>query len=174
MSEPYLGEIKMFGGNFAPVGWSFCDGSLLSISQYEALFALLGTTYGGDGQTTFALPDLRGRIPLHMGTNPQTGTHFPLGQMAGTETVALLPNQLPAHTHFVTAQTAANTVQTGNPANAVWAPSDFNRFSTNPPDGAMNPAAITFQGGNQPHDNVMPFLTVSFIIALEGIFPSQN
>lgn len=174
MSEPYLGEIRMFAGNFAPLGWAFCDGSELSISQYDTLYILLGTTYGGDGQTTFALPDLRGRIPLHMGTNPQTGTNFPLGQKAGTETVTLVQNNLPVHTHSVTAQTATSTTQTGNPANAYWAPSDFNRFSTNAPDGTMNPAAITAQGGNQPHDNMMPFLTVSFIIALEGIFPSQN
>lgn len=174
MSDQYVGEIRMFAGNFAPLGWAFCDGSLLSISEYELLFTVLGTTYGGDGQTTFALPDLRGRVPVHMGTNPQTGTRFVQGQKAGVETVTLLSNQLPAHSHTVFAQTSTETVQTGSPANATWAPSDFNRFSTNPPDGTMSPSTITYQGGSQPHDNMMPFLTVSFIIATEGIYPSQN
>ncbi len=174
MSEQYVGEIRMFAGNYAPVGWAFCDGSLLSISQNELLYSLLGTTYGGDGQTTFALPDLRGRVPLHMGTNPQTGTQYVQGQRAGVEMVTLVKNQLPAHTHPVFAQTLTDTVQTGTPTNATWAPSDFNRFSTNPPDGSMSPGAITSQGGSQPHDNMMPFLTVSFIIATEGIYPSQD
>jgi len=157
----------MFAGNFAPQGWALCNGQSLAISQNDALFTLLGTTYGGDGVNTFNLPDLRGRMPMHQGGN------FVIGQSAGTETVTLTTQQLPAHTHQATAVT-----ETGNqlaPAGNVWAASSLNQFSTsNPPPNAMNPGALATTGGSQPHDNVMPYLAVSFIIALQGIFPSRN
>ncbi|UUZ81310.1 tail fiber protein [Paenibacillus sp. P26] len=167
MSEPYLGEIRMFGGNFAPVGWALCDGSTLSISENDALFALIGTTYGGDGETTFNLPNLSGRIPLHMGTN------YGLGQMAGTETVTLIQNQLPVHTHGVSAQSQSGT--SNSPANAVWAQSTITQFTTSV-DGTngMYPGALSPVGMNQPHDNMMPYLVINFIIATQGIFPQQN
>lgn len=171
MAEPFLGEIRLFAGNFPPAGWAFCDGQVLQISQYDALYALIGTTYGGDGQETFALPDLRGRIPLHMGQNPATGTTYPLGLAAGAETVTLTVNQMPQHTHAVNASSESGTLN--SPSNGVWA-AKIQEFSTNAPDGAMNQAAISSIGGNQPHDNMMPYTVLSFIIALEGIFPTQN
>ncbi|MBL0386543.1 phage tail protein [Tumebacillus sp. ITR2] len=168
MSEPYMGEIRMFAGNFAPVGWALCQGQVLSIAEYDALFALLGTTYGGDGVTTFALPDLQGRVPL------QSNSTYPLGAKAGSETVTLITNQLPAHSHAPLATTAQGTQN--SPGNAIWAATGVTDYS----DGSgstpvnMSPQAITAVGGNQPHTNMMPTLTLSFIIALEGIFPSQN
>lgn len=168
MSEPYIGEIRLFAGNFAPMDWALCDGSLLSIAENEALFSLLGTTYGGDGQTTFALPDLRGRVPIHRSTT------YPLGSKAGTETVTLITNQLPAHTHTVNASTAPGDAE--NPSNALWAQSPQTSYdnTANPTLAAMNPTSVTSVGGNQPHDNMMPTLTVSYIISLYGIYPSQN
>ncbi|KIL35594.1 tail collar protein [Cohnella kolymensis] len=174
MSECYVGEIRMFGGTFAPLGWAFCDGSLLQISQYETLYTLLGTTFGGDGISTFGLPDLRGRIPLHTGVNPNTGTQYSLGQAGGTETVTLSLQQLAAHTHIVNAN--STTGESTTPQNHVWGYSDGGRpYVASPPNGTMNPSSVSpFFGGNQPHDNMMPFLTISFIIALEGIYPSQN
>lgn len=173
MSECYVGEIRIFGGNFAPVGWAFCDGSLLPISTNEVLYTLLGTTYGGDGQNTFGLPDLRGRIPLHQGRNPSTGTNFSLGQMSGTESVTLASQQLPVHTHNVSAN--SSTGDSPTPSNNVWGLSDGGKqYVASAPNGTMNPASITAAGGNQPHDNMMPFLTVNFIIATEGIYPQQS
>jgi microcystin-dependent protein len=172
MSDPYVGEIRMFSGNFPPLGWALCDGSLLNISENDVLFQLMGTTYGGDGQSTFALPDLRGRLPLHAGTNPSTNTTYPLGQMGGTETVTLTVQQLPAHTHAVGAN--SNTADSSTPLNNVWAASGAKSYTASSPNGTMNPAIISYQGGNQPHDNMMPFLTISFIIALQGLYPSQT
>jgi microcystin-dependent protein len=171
MSNPFIGEIRMFGGNFAPRGWAFCNGQLLAIAQNDALFALIGTTYGGDGQTTFALPDLRGRIPVHAGQGPGLSS-YQLGQQAGTETVTLTQQQMPAHTHTAQAQSGAGN-QAG-PGGGVWASSAQNQFSANPPNAAMNAAAIGSAGGSQPHENMAPYQVVSFIIALEGIFPSRN
>lgn len=174
MSECYVGEIRIFGGNFAPVGWAFCDGSILSISENETLFMLIGTTYGGDGQTTFALPDLRGRIPLHAGTNPRTGTTYVQGQMSGSETVTLISQQLPVHTHLVSAN--STTGDSPTPSNHVWGLSDSGKqyIESSTPNGTMSPSSILPVGGSQPHDNMMPFLTVNFIIALYGIYPPQN
>lgn len=169
MSEPYIGEIRMFAGNYAPVGWEFCHGQLLPIAEYDTLFMLIGITYGGDGQTTFGLPDLRGRIPVHMGQNPQTGTIFTPGQKAGTETVTLTLAQLPNHTHTVTASTIANT---NSPANAVWA-SGAMQFANTAPNGTMNPVTVSSVGGNNDHENRMPYLPINFIISLYGIYPSQ-
>ena len=169
MSDQYIGEVRMFGGNYAPVGWVFCNGQLLNISQYEALYALIGTTYGGDGQTTFAVPDLRGRLPIHMGNG------YLLGQTGGTEQVTLVSSQLPAHTHVPNASSA--TAASASPENAFWATSSASNvtpYSTKAPNATMNPALISPVGGNQPHDNMMPFVTVSFIIATEGVYPSQN
>lgn len=178
MAQPYLGEIRVFAGNFAPRSYAFCAGQLLSIAQNDALYALLGTTYGGDGVTTFGLPDLRGRTPLGQGQGPGL-TNRVLGEKAGTETVTLSTAQMPAHQHSVIA--ANTTATTSLPAGAFLgvagneglmyidttaAPAEVN--ATLPAD------TLTNSGGSQPHDNLMPFLTLNYIIALAGIFPSQN
>lgn len=165
MSEPYVGEIRVVGFNFAPVGWAFCNGQLLAISEYETLFNLIGTTYGGDGQTTFGLPDLQGRIPIHQGSG------FVLAQSSGTETVTLTTQQIPAHSHPLKAQTAGGTQP--SPAGGVWADSSLGQFSTSSPTATMA-ASLQNSGGSQPHDNMPPFLTVNFVISLFGVFPSQN
>lgn len=165
MSQPFIGEIRMFPGNFAPQGWAFCDGSLLSISQNDALFALIGTTYGGDGQNTFALPDLRSRVPIHQGSG------FPLAQAGGAEAVTLTVPQLPSHTHAPQAITPSGS-QAG-PGGAAWAQSSLNQFSTSAPSAGMDPGALGSAGGSQPHDNMMPFLAINFILSLFGIFPTQ-
>jgi microcystin-dependent protein len=173
MADPYIGEIKLFGGNFAPQGWAFCDGSLLQISDYDALFSLIGTTYGGDGQTTFALPDLRGRLPIHQGQSPGTSNRV-LGQPGGSESVTLLTAQLPSHNHTALANSSAGNADT--PAGTYWSGSATTPQFV-PGDQAntnMNSAAIGSSGQNQPHDNMQPFLAVSFIIALVGIYPTQN
>lgn len=172
MIDQYLGEIRMFAGNYAPEGWAMCNGQLLSISQNEALFSLIGTTYGGDGQTTFALPDLQGRVPVHTGKNTETGTVYPLGQKGGTETVTLVYDQLPKHTHAVNAQSEAGTSSTA--ANNYWAAGPVNLYSNTAANGMMGSSAIGITGGNMAHNNVMPYFAVSFIIALQGIYPSQN
>lgn len=173
MSDQYVGEIRMFPGTYAPQGWALCNGQLLSISENEALFTLIGTTYGGDGQTTFALPNLQGRAPVHMGTNPATGTNYLLGQSAGTENVTLLTTQMPAHTHAVLAAQAAGDI--ANPSNNVWASNNVSAYAADPTGAvAMNPAAISPAGGGQPHDNMMPFTVINYIIALNGIYPDFN
>jgi microcystin-dependent protein len=171
MAEPFLGEIRMFGGDFAPQGWALCNGQILSISEYDTLFSLIGTTYGGDGQTTFALPDLQGRIPLNQGKNPSTGTTYVMGEKNGVESVTLTVSQLPAHTHKVHASSQPGTQN--SPANAVWA-KNAQQYSANAPDGLMNASSLSSVGGNQPHSNLMPFTVINFIIALYGIYPSQN
>ncbi len=171
MADPYVGEIRYFGGDFAPRGWALCDGKLLDITGNEALFTLIGTTYGGDGQRTFAVPDLRGRAGIHKGTNKSTGTNYVLGQMAGTENVTLLASQMPAHTHNVAAGSEGSV---NDPTNAFWAKSTVDQYAATGPNAKMNAQAITSSGGNQPHDNMMPSLTVSYIISLEGIFPQQG
>jgi microcystin-dependent protein len=166
MSEPFIGEVKMVGFNFAPVGWALCDGRLLPIAQYEALFALIGTTYGGDGQTTFALPDLRSRAPVH------TGNGHRLGEMGGTESVTLNTNQIPGHSHV---PQASNAGAATSPAASVWANSAALQFApASSPLTAMNPGVMAAAGGSQPQDNMLPFLAVNFVIALEGIFPTQG
>jgi microcystin-dependent protein len=167
MSQPYVGEIRMFGGNFAPAGWMFCEGQLLPISEYDTLYNLIGTTYGGDGQTTFALPDLRGRIPVHMGNG------FTLAQTGGVETVTLSVQQIPAHGHAAIAATGGNGVT--SPANNTWGPvTASNPYTDAAADSTMNASAIGMTGGSQPHDNFMPYLCVDFIISLFGVFPSQT
>lgn len=166
MAQPYVGEIRMFAGNFAPAGWMFCEGQLLPISEYETLFNLIGTTYGGDGQSTFALPDLRGRVPLHFGNG------FVLAETGGVETVTLTVAQIPAHSHPALAQ-SGNGNQS-SPANTVWAASSLGQYSSAAPNANMNGNALASVGGSQPHNNLMPFLAVDFIISLFGIFPSQT
>ena len=168
MSSPFIGEIRMFGGNFAPVGWAFCNGALMPIAENDALFNLIGTTYGGDGQTTFALPDLQSRVPVHVGPG------FALGQSGGVESVTLTTSQIPAHSHVPQANSAAGTQP--SPANGVWASTNpsINNYSNVAPSLNMDPAAIGPSGGSQPHDNMVPFLAVNFILSLFGIFPSQT
>jgi microcystin-dependent protein len=174
MADPFVGEIRIFAGNFAPNGWSFCNGQLLAISQNQALFALIGTFYGGDGVTTFQLPDLRGRVPIHQGTSPVSGTPYTTGEKAGVENVTLATNQIPPHRHNANANGAATVV---SPANAFWSTDPFgNTAAYYPPssNGTMNASAVGSSGGSQPHDNMQPFLAINYIIALFGIFPSRS
>jgi microcystin-dependent protein len=173
VSEPFLGEIRMFGGTFAPRGWALCDGQLLSISSNSALFSLLGTTYGGDGLTTFALPDLRGRVPIHMGSGPGL-TNRRIGEKAGVENVTISAAQLPTHTHTMGASSQAG--DSASPTGAVPAAVPLTaRYSASPAAAGneMNGAAVGSAGGNQPHANLQPFQCVNFIIALLGIYPSR-
>ena len=169
--EAFIGQIVIWPVTFAPVGWNFCDGTLLSIAQYDALFNLLGTTYGGDGQSTFAVPDLRGRVPIHVSNS------YSLGQQGGVESVTLTTNQIPGHGHDYSAST--NPVNVASPANAV--------VGATPADGSKGwvlrigggsadfaGPAIGVAGGGQPHDNMQPYQCVNYIICLEGIYPSQN
>jgi|ERR1051326_791320 microcystin-dependent protein len=168
MSSPFVGEIRMFGGSFAPAGWAFCQGQLIPISENDTLFNLIGTTYGGDGQSTFALPDLSGRVPMHVG-----GTHI-LGEAAGTETVTLTVSQIPAHSHSVLCN--ANNGTQSTPVNNFFAGAGVQLYVdssvANPQN--MNSGIVQPDGGSQPHENMAPFLVISFIISLFGIFPSQN
>jgi microcystin-dependent protein len=171
MGTPYVGEIRMFAGNFAPAGWMLCQGQTLPISENETLFQLIGTTYGGDGQTTFNLPDLQSRVPVHMGDGG--GGSYIIGQPAGVESVTLTTSQIPAHSHPPLCNSGAGG-QAG-PQGGVWA-----QLTTNPPyanvapANNMAPTAIGLSGGSQPHDNMVPFLAINFIISLFGIFPSQT
>jgi microcystin-dependent protein len=171
MSQPYVGEIRMFGGNFAPAGWAFCDGQLMPISENETLFNLIGTTFGGNGQDTFALPDLRGRLPMHMGTGPSGSPHV-IGEMGGVEEVTLTVQQIPVHSHAPLAVSGSGNQAT--PQNGVWAGAATSRYSSNAPDQPMNSNLVMSAGGSQPHENRMPFLVVSFIISLYGIYPTQS
>ena len=173
MSTPYIGEIRMFGFGRTPIGWQACDGSLLPISQYDALFALIGTTYGGDGQNTFAVPDLRGRLPIHQGLGAGL-SNYVIGQMAGTENVTVLTNQMPAHTHVMVATTGASTAITPGPAllpGAVSGDTFYVNTVTGNNAAAMSDQMLTVSGGSQPHENCMPTLTVQYCMATEGIFP---
>jgi microcystin-dependent protein len=167
VAQPYVGEIRMFGGNFAPAGWMFCEGQLLPISENETLFQLIGTRYGGDGQSTFGLPDLRGRVPLHQGGGKI------MGQSGGVETVTLTVQQMPTHTHpFTGAAVPGDHISPGGnlPANSF----NVTPYINEGPDGNFNGTAISISGGNQPHENLQPFLCIDFIISLFGIFPSQT
>jgi microcystin-dependent protein len=166
MAEPFLSEIRIFSFDFPPKGWAFCNGQFLPINQNQALFALLGTTYGGNGQTTFALPNLKGRLPIH------TGNGHTLGEAAGSSAVTINQQTMPQHIHFMQGTTAAAV---GDDAtNNVLAQAGLNAYA--PPAGltAMGPASVTNVGGSQPHSNMMPYLVLNFCIALQGIFPSQN
>ncbi|KQW46369.1 MULTISPECIES: phage tail protein [unclassified Roseateles] len=171
MSTPYVGEIRLFAGNFEPVGWMFCHGQLLPIAENDVLFTLIGTTYGGDGQTTFALPDLRGRVPVHQGQGPGTSSRM-LGEVGGVETVTLLASQMPAHTHALHANAA---VATGTaPGGALLAATSVASYDTGPGATAMAASAVGSAGGNQPHQNMAPTVALNYIISLYGIFPSQG
>jgi microcystin-dependent protein len=172
MGSPYVGEIRMFGGNFAPLGWAFCDGSLQSIAENDVLFTLIGTTYGGDGQNTFALPDLRGRVPIHQGQGAGLSSRI-MGEVSGTQTVVLTSQQIPNHTHAVVV--SSNTGDTGVPSNNLTlGVADVDLYIAESATAHMNPSTISSSGGgNQPHDNMQPVLAISFIISLFGIFPSQ-
>jgi microcystin-dependent protein len=172
MSDPFIGEIRMFAGNFAPRNWAFCDGQLLAISQNDALFSLLGTIYGGDGRTTFGLPGLRGRIPVHADTGPGL-TNRRLGEKSGTETETVTTSQLPAHTHPL--QGTDQLADTPNPATHAPAKSTTaDVYINEAPSENLSPSAVTGTGGSQSHTNLMPFLCVSFIIAIFGIYPSRD
>lgn len=166
MSEPFIAEVKLFPYSFAPRGWAFCDGQLMMISQNQALFSLLGTTYGGDGRTTFALPDLRGRTPVH----PNPGNGITLGQVAGAEAHTLTANEMPLHNHLAMADSNMATQKT--PVGNVWAAQSANSYGA-AVAGAMNPTALTPAGESQPHDNMQPYLVLHFCIALQGIFPPR-
>ena len=178
MSQPFVGEIRMFafGNRGAPNGWQVCNGSLLSIAEYEVLFTLIGTTYGGDGQSTFAVPDLRGRLPIHQGQGPGL-SNYVIGQVAGTETVTLISTQMPAHTHTMVATAAASTALTpgtgllpGTVSGDIFYATDLTGATAAP----MAAQSTTVAGGSQPHDNTMPTLTVQYCIAWAGIYPQQN
>ncbi|HMF90925.1 MAG TPA: tail fiber protein [Candidatus Angelobacter sp.] len=166
MSGPFVGEIRMFAGNFAPVGWSFCNGAIVPIDQNPTLFQLIGTTYGGDGQTTFALPNLQSRVPVHVGPG------FALGETGGTETVTLTTSQIAAHSHVP--ECNPNAGSQADPTNNVWAVSGSNIYTDAAPNVTMDPTALGSAGGSQPHDNMIPFLVINFIISLFGLFPSQS
>src|ERR1051326_1409597 len=171
MGTPYVGEIRMFAGNFAPNGWMFCEGQTLPISENDVLFTLIGTTYGGDGQTTFNLPNLSSRLPVHMGTGG--GSSYVIGQAAGVESVTLTTSQIPAHSHVPQANSGAGSQ--GSPGGGVWAQQAQNLpYSDQPPSLAMAANAIGPTGGSQPHDNMVPFLCINFIISLFGVFPSPT
>lgn len=167
MAQPFIGEIRMFAGNFAPAGWMFCEGQLLAISEYDAFFNLIGTTYGGDGQDNFALPDLRGRLPMH-----QSSGH-PLAESAGVEQVMLTQQQIPSHSHsvVVSLNNATSNAVSGNLTGTVGAAQIYREAA---PNATMNAASIVATGGSQPHTNFQPYLCVNFIISLFGIFPSQT
>jgi microcystin-dependent protein len=166
MAEPYIGEVRIVGFNFAPRNYATCDGQTLSIQQNTALFSILGTTYGGNGQTTFALPDLRGRTPYHVGNG------FALGQGSGEENHTLNITELPQHNHVPVGSKAdpSASAGTGN----LWARNNASPYATTPDGTTMNPASVLLNGGNQPHTNLAPFLVVNFVIALFGVFPSRN
>lgn len=166
MSEPFLGQIMMVGFTFAPRGWAMCDGQLLPISQNQALFSLLGTIYGGDGRTTFALPDLRGRVPVHFGPG------ITLGSRVGEETHTLSIPEMPAHDH--TASASGLPPQEDEPGGNYWAQSDGASGYAAAGDGAMGAGAVSATGGGQGHENMQPYLTINFVIALQGLFPSRN
>jgi microcystin-dependent protein len=166
VSSPFVGEIRMFGGNFAPAGWAFCNGALLPIDQYDTLFNLIGTTYGGYGQSTFALPNLQSRVPVHVGPG------FTLGQTGGAETVTLTTSQIPAHSHVPQCNNVGGSQS--SPSGGLWAKSTLDDYTNSSPTLTMSPAAIGSAGSSQPHDNMIPFLVVNFILSLFGIYPSQT
>lgn len=180
MSNPFLAEIRIFAGNFAPNGWAQCNGQLLPISQNTALFSLLGTTYGGDGKSNFALPNLQGSAPMQQGQGPGLSLRD-LGETGGEQTVTLLPSELPAHSHgFQCATDRGNSTSATNDFLATGAAGPPNQaikgflYSSNAPNAQMNPLETSNAGGNQPHNNMMPFLGLTFIIAMQGVFPPRT
>lgn len=172
MGEPYVGEIRMFGGNFAPAGWAFCNGAVMPISENDTLFNLIGTTYGGDGQETFNLPDLQSRVPMHMGQGP--GQNYVIGEETGVESVTLTTNQIPIHTHALMVSNAAVNLQT-NPTDDVLAQStQATLYLQDQTNVSLAQQVLAPVGGSQPHSNIQPYLCISFIISLFGIYPTQS
>jgi microcystin-dependent protein len=165
MSDQFVGEVRVFGGNYAPQGWVLCDGGLLPISQYSTLYAVIGTAYGGDGQTTFGVPDLRGRIPVHQGPGYQ------MGQTGGVEQVTLITAQLPQHDHVMQASTG--TGSSASPTGNLWAQIPAKLYTTQAPNAVMDTSAIAQTGLGQAHENMPPFLSINFIIAVEGLYPAR-
>jgi microcystin-dependent protein len=173
MSNPFIGEIRMFGGTFAPAGWAMCQGQLMAISQNDALFTLIGTTYGGDGQETFGIPDLQGRAPVHMGQGPGISQNYQIGEKAGVESVTLTTNQIPIHNHAVVTSTAL--ANSADPTNQIYAQStQILVYTQDVATKFFAPTSMQPAGGSQPHDNMQPFLVITFILSLFGVFPSQN
>jgi microcystin-dependent protein len=173
MSNPFIGEIRMFGGTFAPAGWAMCQGQLMAISQNDALFTLIGTTYGGDGQETFGIPDLQGRAPVHMGQGPGISQNYQIGEKAGVESVTLTTNQIPIHNHAVVTSTAL--ANSADPTNQIYAQStQILVYTQDVATKFFAPTSMQPAGGSQPHDNMQPFLAITFILSLFGVFPSQN
>ena len=179
--DPFIGEIKMFGGNFAPSGWALCNGQLLPISQNQALFSILGTTFGGNGSSTFGLPNLQGQVPAHWGSAPG-GTIYVIGETGGSENVTLLPTQIPAHNHLMGVSNVAGDISSPvsaipamvNTGSAKTPVTNALGYTNTAPNGTMPAATVSMTGGNQPHSNMQPFLCVTFIIALVGVFPSRS
>jgi microcystin-dependent protein len=173
VGQPYIGEIRMFAGSFAPAGWAFCNGALMPISENDALFTLIGTTYGGDGQETFGLPDLQGRLPMHAGQGPGLSQSYQLGEKGGVESVTLSTQQLPIHNHAMlgSTDTAVTSVPT---ANVIGKSTAIDLFVNAVPGDPLNNQAVTPTGGSQPHENLQPYLCISFIISLYGVFPQQT
>ncbi len=175
MGQPYIGEIRMFAGSFAPAGWALCQGQLMPISENDALFTLIGTMYGGDGQETFGLPDLQGRVPLHNGQGPGISQNYQQGEKAGVEQVTLTTQQIPTHTHAFTAST--NVCQDTNPTNKVMGQAGgagVLPYVQDSIDAQLSPQAVQPVGGSQPHENMQPYLCINYIISLYGVFPQQN
>jgi microcystin-dependent protein len=171
MGQPFIGEIRMFGGNFAPAGWELCNGQLVPIAENDALFVLIGTTYGGDGESTFALPNLQSRVPVHTGQGPGLG-NYTLGEMGGVESVTLTVNQTPVHTHAFIASTAGGS--DNNPSGNLIADGPAQAFIEANPNAQLAPQAIAPSGGSQPHENRMPVLGINYIISMFGIFPDRS
>jgi microcystin-dependent protein len=174
MTDPFVAEIRIFAGNFAPIGWALCNGQLLPISQNTALFSLLGTTYGGDGKSTFGLPEMRGAVPIHHGQGPGLSERF-LGEMSGTETVTLLSSEMPAHSHALRATSLGGEDTDPTPGNALTSALGGGMYNPNvAPAAQMNATAIVPAGGSQPHNNLQPYLVLTFIIAMQGVFPPRG
>src|SRR5260370_971973 len=173
MGEPFGGEMRMLGGRLPPVGWAFCNGATMDISENDTLFNLIGTTYGGDGQETFQLPDLQGRLPMHMGQGPGITQNYQIGEKAGVESVTLTTQTIPIHTHAMVASGDAADQITGQNG-VLAAPPSLSIYFTASADTALNPNTVTPVGGSQPHDNLQPYLCITFIISLFGVFPSQS
>jgi microcystin-dependent protein len=175
MSDQFIGEIRIFAGNFAPQGWAFCNGQIMSISQNTALFSLLGTQFGGDGKSNFALPNLAGRVPINQGQGPGL-TNRSIGESAGESNVTLLSNEMPAHNHGISGRDVSGGLP--SPAGTVWGPlsgrTPPNTYSSTAPNATMSPQALGVAGGSQPHNNMSPYLVLNFIIALQGIFPPRQ
>jgi microcystin-dependent protein len=176
MAQPYVGEIRMFAGNFAPAGWMLCSGQSLAIAENDVLFQLIGTTYGGDGQETFNLPNIQSRVPIHQGTNPSTGTHYSLAELGGVESVTLTTNQIPLHNHAAVG--SLNPGDSNSAANGVPGTLQVGQnqsgYGTDAPVGPLDISSLSPAGANQPHENLQPYGTLNYIISLFGIFPSQT